>query len=149
MYTSVERAPGTQSVAFRRWVLAASRWLRLVVHRVMPGASEDVIHNHASGFLSVILRGGYTEEVWHGEPWAAGERWSPKARAEWRAPDDVAVRRAGSVRLVRREEVHRIDDVLPGTLTLLISIGPCDATTVFSPDTAFKHKGLWLWVLTG
>jgi hypothetical protein len=135
MYTKLERAPETNRPVFRRFVLCANRLIRVCVNRVYPGASDDVLHNHASPFVSVILCGGYTEEIWDGERHIPSVRWYRRLAAR-RAPNRTLVRGPGSVRRVRLDEVHHIRAVKPRTLTVMLSIGPVRGTTEFGPVAA-------------
>jgi hypothetical protein len=94
-------------------------WFGVYVHRIdAPDPGVD-LHDHPWPAVSIILRGGYTEE------------WSEAREAPWLAkiadvlgggPARGYVRtwRAGTVHRIRMTDAHRITDVRPHTWTLLL-----------------------------
>ncbi len=56
----------------RRWRLIHTKWFGVRLHHIMRSDSDRELHDHPFTFLSIILRGGYTEttvdgrEVWYG-----------------------------------------------------------------------------------
>jgi hypothetical protein len=44
-----------------RRTLLSTRWLKLLWHRFMPGASDEAHHDHPRSFITVVLRGGYDD----------------------------------------------------------------------------------------
>lgn len=130
MYTKLERAPVSDRPVFRRFVVFANPLIRVCFNRMFPGAEDDVLHNHAATFLSVIFWGGYTEEIWDGVERQDALRWFRRL-ADCRPPDRILRRRMLSVRFVRLCEVHHIRDVKPHTTTLMLSIGRPHGTTEF------------------
>ena len=44
-----------------RWWLLATPWFGIPVHRMLTGDARDTVHDHPFAFLSIVLRGGYTE----------------------------------------------------------------------------------------
>jgi hypothetical protein len=67
-------------------------------------------HNHPWNFESTILFGGYTDERWVLGP-------------DGSITHHVRVLRAGDVNIVPRQDFHRVFDVLPGTVTNMVT-GP-------------------------
>lgn len=120
-------ASKSEEVALTRLLMVRIPWFRLSINRIHPAADDDVPHNHASGFWSLILRGGYDEELWFGLPRRPDRRWFRHLEA----PDDVLRRRAPSLRFVREDEVHFVRSPLAGTLTIQLSFGPLTGTTEF------------------
>lgn len=73
-------------------------WASVMLHWILKPDPHADPHDHPVSFLSITLRGGYTE-------------WTPTGLRRQR------------VRLIRATDVHRIVLVDPGTLTLAIT-GP-------------------------
>lgn len=85
---------GRGDVFFRRHDLIKSRWLPFSVylHEFFRSDRDRCLHDHPWSFVSIILRGGYWEEMHDGR--------------HWRRPGSLLVRRA--------EVAHRIE-INPGT----------------------------------
>lgn len=135
MYTKLERAPSTNRPVFHRFVICANDLIRICFNRMFPGAKDDVLHNHAASFLSVIFWGGYTEEIWDGVERRDEIRWFRRL-ADSRPPDRVLRRGMFSIRFVRLCEVHHITEVKPRTTTLMLSVGRPHGTTEFGAIAA-------------
>lgn len=89
----------------RRLHLFQCPWFAVMLHWILrPDANRD-LHDHPVSFLSVVLRGGYLQEVPHEE----GEAFRLE-RIRWG-------------QYMPAEGAHRILTVLPGTLTLVLA-GP-------------------------
>jgi hypothetical protein len=86
---------------FRR-ELIASRWLKLLVHRFVPGATDRDPHDHPRSFVTICWRGGYDDV---------------------RADGAVDVVRAPTIRFRRAEHEHvtRVHD--DGAHTVVV-MGP-------------------------
>lgn len=52
-------------VHFRRWAIFESRWFSIYVHNIARSDNEADPHDHPWGFLTVVLRRGYSERVWN------------------------------------------------------------------------------------
>lgn len=96
----------------RRWRLIQTPWLSLYLHRIYLPDSESALHDHPWPFTTIILRGGYVEEVAlyplvvnpAVNPWSVQAReWLPFSRHS-----------------LDRGQAHRIASVRPGTWTLLL-----------------------------
>jgi hypothetical protein len=97
----------------------------LVVHRLdAPDPGMD-LHDHPWPFVSLVLRGGYSEE------WADARQACELAAAaevhEWRPEDqgrlprgDARSWRPGSIHAMPLNVAHRITSVEPGTVTLVL-----------------------------
>lgn len=51
---------------FKRWRLLATPWLNIYVHGIYCEDKEANMHNHPWNFLSVVLKGGFTEQTHDG-----------------------------------------------------------------------------------
>jgi len=95
----------TDSGYLGRLHLVKTPWFALCVHWIRARDPEPYLHDHPVTFLSLILRGGYFET----------RRVAGQARSGWR--------RSWNWIRASREDQHRIDVVLPGTVTLCF-MGP-------------------------
>lgn len=97
---------GDGDVYLDRWGWAC-RWFGIYLHRMTAPDPGVDLHDHPWPFVSIVLRGGYTEEraPARDAPWwaAMAAAWPDRARRgvemSWRA---------GSVHRVRADECHRI-----------------------------------------
>lgn len=94
---------------FRRRLIQTP-WFGVYLHDIFEPDGDRDPHNHPWSFLSVVLRGGYTERL-HRIPWV-DLSWN-KAQT-WRR---------GSVHYMGRDTAHRIIKTEPGLMTLIIT-GP-------------------------
>jgi hypothetical protein len=46
---------------FFRREFVATRWLKVMLHRFMPGATDKDPHDHPRSFVTFVLRGGYDD----------------------------------------------------------------------------------------
>ncbi|MHC5537598.1 hypothetical protein ACYOEI_05130 [Singulisphaera rosea] len=83
---------GRGDIFFRRWKLIPTPWVGIYLHQFFRSDNDRCLHDHPWAFVSVILRGGYWEEMADGR--------------HWRGPGSILVRRA--------EDAHRIE-LEPGT----------------------------------
>lgn len=97
-----------------RYSLVGTPWASVMVHHILrPDAARDR-HDHPWSFVSAMLRGGYWEEL----PPAPDYPGLPPS--QW--PTRKLVRRPrGSVRYRRAEALHRIDQLLGDTWTLVLT----------------------------
>lgn len=101
--------------AFWRWTeveteyitrlhIVKTPWFAICLHWIHKPDPDPYLHDHPVSFLSVILRGGYSEvRVLPVGGWTYGWNWF------WN--------------YIRATDVHRIERVKPGTLTLCF-MGP-------------------------
>ena len=104
----------------RRLRVVQTPWFAILLTRILTPDAERDPHNHSRGFVSLILRGGYLEQAW---PIAA------QPKSTWRYHNRF------SLMGLRQCSAHRIDDVKPGTVTLVL---------------AGRHRGTWaFWTPDG
>jgi hypothetical protein len=79
--------------------------LNVRLHTILTEDGTPLLHNHPFGYMSLILRGGYDEQVLVG--------------------DNIVTMRHSRLSLILRGQktYHRISKVLPGTKTLFIAFG--------------------------
>ena len=58
--------PGSPKLYLRRLYLLRTPWFGLMINWIMEPDSDRWMHDHPWGFLSILLRGGYVEEVPNG-----------------------------------------------------------------------------------
>lgn len=90
---------------------------QIALHWIHMGDPGRDLHDHPRSFVSIVLRGGYWEE-------RPVPRVDGKPGIEWwdeRTPVcDVGYRGRFSVAFRRADQPHRISQVEPGTLTLVL-----------------------------
>ena len=103
----ITRADGR--VCLRRWRLWRGRFFSVCLHRFMAPDQSACAHDHPWPFVSLVLWGGYVEEVWPDGDSAAAER----------------VRR-GLLSMASREALHchRVVACRPGWTWTLVLTGP-------------------------
>lgn len=47
----------------RRWVLVRTPWFQVMLHKILRPDADRELHSHPWWFRSIILKGGYVEEV--------------------------------------------------------------------------------------
>jgi hypothetical protein len=105
--------------------LVKTPWFAVCLHWIKKPDAEPFLHDHPVSFLSIILRGEYTEQrrvpCWCGFSHTKHEarRWFNFIRAT-------------------RQDRHRIISVAPGTLTLAL-MGPK------TQEWGFHTPGGWVW----
>lgn len=90
-------------VAIDRFVVVRTPLFAVYVHRMHNPDGQPDPHDHPRHFLSIVLRGAYTEEYY---PSADDPRFDLRRRARW------------SVHHKRPGTAHRIVEVEPGTITV-------------------------------
>lgn len=85
-----------------RWYLVKTPWFGIYLHAIRKPDHDRCLHDHPWNFIPIILWGSYLEEL----------------------PDDqFVVRSAGSVRHMRAEDAHRIDDLSGKVVWTLCLVG--------------------------
>ena len=92
----------------KRWRLIQTPWFGVYVHFIYREDLDPVPHDHPWWFASLVLRGGYFEELHErtGSGSLRGVSW-----------------KRGSLHRFPLHHAHRIVHVLPGTTTLVL-VGP-------------------------
>lgn len=126
-HLSLRRADGTTYLE-RRGI--QTRWFNVYLHHIGAPDPGRALHNHPWWFCSLVLRGGYIEQV---------------------KPNRLGVngRRHGrfSLHAMSLRKFHRIVQVDPGTVTLIIT-GPYrqkwgfDTAEGFVPHGQYEFAGL-------
>lgn len=119
---------------FRRRVFQTP-WLALYVHDIHePDEIVSVGHSHPFGFLSLIVRGGYVEHVWHtdGDTRVLREENREHGR--------------GGINLFPRgaRMAHSITSVRPYTKTLVLAGPRKDSWGWFVPGRGVVHWSTYL-----
>lgn len=114
----------------RRFIIFKTPLCALYVHFIYTADGDQDLHNHPMGFLSTVLRGGYTEVRRH-LPDVSGMTWVgitvPRKRYRW------------SIARTTRKDFHRIvrlHDTERPTVTLLLC-GPRKQTWGFLTSQGF------------
>lgn len=118
-------SPETGKTHFDRLYLFRCRWFGILLHRLRRPDHDRDMHDHPWSFLSIVLKGGYTEVV-PGEcdlqrMWIDGRLVGVKEITDgFRfVPDRVRMIDFFNFKRATRSDPHRISYVAPGTLTLV------------------------------
>lgn len=112
---------GLQYLVRRR--IIQTPWFGVYLHH-LNAPDSGAPHDHPWKFTSIVLRGGYTEEFYP-FPHVARALVVPFFRTQrWKV---------GSVHRMGTESAHRITDVQPGTVSLLL-VGKRRRTWGFFPE---------------
>lgn len=87
----------------------ATPWLTVQLHYIKNPDPTGMYHDHPWSFLSFILKGHYSEDVWN-------DPYHPE-------PDKIRTRRRFSLHKISNTEAHRITECDPATVTLFFA-GP-------------------------
>ena len=120
----VKTVEGEEVLYLRRWFIWRCRWFNIFLHYIPQPDSDRDPHDHPWDFRSLLLRGGYDEDVYMRIP-----------------PKHVNVtnyRRAPALGKREAETIHQITRVLPGTFTLLLT-GPYRRQWGFLTDEGWVH----------
>lgn len=105
------------------------------VHVILRSDADDHLHDHPWPHLSIILSGGYWEDV----PFVhRGAAWVGETRRVWRGPGAIVFRRATSLHKLHIPDIETVrmsfdheagmtiedGDPIPGTCTSLFIMGP-------------------------
>lgn len=103
-------------IYLRRWNVIVTPWFSIKVHHILRPDNDRALHDHPWGFVTLILHGGYMEEL----PFVPLQALSA-AQGKWYT--HMVERGVGSVHRVEPDGLHRIDSVKPGTWTLVLTTG--------------------------
>lgn len=95
-------------VYLRRLILLQTPWFSFYVHWINEPDSDRHLHNHPWNFWSYILRGGYVERVAH----------DPTHNIK---STITTFRELLSLHKMPLASAHRIEQVLPGTVTVVVT----------------------------
>lgn len=98
-----------------RWRIIETPWFSLKLHRIRRPDNDRALHDHPWPFTTLILRGGYLEEI-------------PAGNCEQYFPDswltDHLMRRPGEIIRHRADDLHRIHRLPNGDAWTLVACGP-------------------------
>jgi len=97
-----------------RWRVLSAPWFGLYLHRIDKPDPRPTLHDHPWPFLSLILRGGYTEDVGLRPP---GRETSPvtgRRSRSWRQ---------GSIHRMRKSDAHTITGLRRSPTWTLLLVG--------------------------
>lgn len=95
----------------RRWILSLPFGLMVRVHHIQRADADDELHDHPFGFVSLVLRGWYVEEL------PAEHRMQSAMPGGLRT---YTTRRPGSIARRRSHVAHRISRVSEGGVWTLV-----------------------------
>lgn len=95
-----------------RWRIIQTPWFALYLHHIHRPDHERDLHDHPWNFISIILWGGYAEEIAKYNDSAYDIRGDPKTK--------IRTWKRGSVHYMRTEDAHRISSLLSPVWTLLL-----------------------------
>lgn len=116
-HTHLYHADGSLYMA--RFWLVRTRWFSARLHHIATPDLDRHLHDHPWTFVSVVLRGGYTEA----RPLTVDPCFMDFPGAPEIEMSRLRFRSAGSVALRRATDRHRIVQIRPSTWTLVI-LGP-------------------------
>jgi hypothetical protein len=107
-------------------------WFGIMVHDIIEPDTDYDPHDHPWAFVSVVLRGGYTERIWkkpllRQSKYAAAQESYTTYRRRWLT---------GSVHRMKRGLAHKIEEVQPNTKTLILH-GPRRGSWGFYTSAGF------------
>ncbi len=100
-------------VYMRRWRILHARWGGLRVHHILRSDLDRELHDHPFWYVSLVLRGGYTEET-------------PDGRKIWYGPGALLFRSAASL--------HRLEIPAGESAWTLVLRGPIERVWGFATD---------------
>lgn len=107
--------------------IIATPWLSIYLHRLGTPDSRPTLHDHPWSFLSIILRGGYTE-----------------VRLDKHAMTEV-VRHRRWINVMRRDDAHYIDSLDRTPTWTLLFVGARRRTWGYWRRVNNSGRGAWYW----
>lgn len=104
-------AKDPSQVYLKRFILVKTPYFSVYVHRILLPDTDRNPHDHPFEFSSLILRGGYIEDVYR--------RKIPRGRGRW--VKQTYVRNLFSYHRHPLSSAHSITTVLPNTTTLVLA----------------------------
>ena len=105
---------------FKRWALIESRWASIYLHKICESDQDRHCHTHPWNFISLILSGGYFEEVPSG---------AFKLFSSW------------TLNIKRAEDFHKITLVKKPTWTLVFAGKRRHEWGYWIDDDGFPFRG--------
>lgn len=105
-------ATDPSQIYLKRWNVIVTPWFSIKVHNIRMPDADRALHDHPWAFGTLILKGGYLEEL---------PIWTDQRQGEWRT--HFAARNRWSWHRIRAAGLHRIHEVAPDTWTLVLSTG--------------------------
>lgn len=93
-----------------RWKLRTP-WFGIYLHKICLPDSDRHLHDHPWAFATLVLKGGYQEQV----PVDPTNPCGPRREQVWKS---------GSFHTMRLNEFHGIQKLLKGTAWTLVFVGP-------------------------
>jgi hypothetical protein len=112
-WADIPDARDIKRVYLRRLRILQTPWFALYLHFIyMPDEDRDP-HDHPFSFKSLIVRGGYTEQVWPTCDCKIGKHLLGR--------EEISARtwKRGSIHRTSRNVAHMITTLKPGTITLV------------------------------
>lgn len=109
-----------------RWRIVQTPWCALYLHRMERPDSRPTLHDHPWSFVSIILRGGYTEE---------------RLNLQDRLPRRRIIRR---VNVMRRDDAHYIAELHRPKVWSLLLVGKRRRTWGYWEPSTWAF-GEWIW----
>ena len=107
-------------VRYRLFALPGTRSWRIYLHQFIGPDPDRKLHDHPKRFVSIGLRGGYTEIVGvHQQPWSGDIFGRDTGQPIAMLRKQLQVFRAPWFRSFPPTHIHKIVGVLPGTWTLV------------------------------
>jgi len=130
-FCRVDRIESEGDLYLWRLRVVQTPWGAIYLHRFARPDRDRHLHDHPWAFVSVVLRGGYTEQ-WRKIVGYPGSGWV-----------NVTQRRRGSIHKVGLDICHRIDSIRPGTTTLVFC-GPRSRMWGFYTENGWLPFGEYL-----
>lgn len=138
----IRDADGT--VYLRRWRIFECPWFGILLHQINGPDKDSDRHDHPWDFISIVLRGGYVEQV---RPC----RWGPRDHVSIREFSKWARTGEREVRWFNRKratEPHRIVCLFRAPTWTLVLRGPRKRTWGFYTEDAWVPWHVYLGVAT-
>lgn len=117
----IEDLSDPNDIYLSRWNVLTTPWFGIKVHHIRRPDADRAQHDHPWSFATLILRGGYVEEMGR--------------------EHKIVRRRPGSFAYHPAEHRHRIDELLGSETWTLVFSGPKRPNLLGDPDS---YWGFWV-----
>src|SRR5688572_9771849 len=100
---------------FKRWNILSTPWFRIYLHEISRADEDFHLHSHPWHFISLILKGGYSEK------WIS-ERES-KHIMPYKMKYELISHHRWNILFRKAGDFHKIIDIKPSTKTLVFTFG--------------------------